>query len=520
MSNKTKQIDCLSLLALKVAPNTFDISSTMQHISIRDQIVRARLLVRDLTRADTEIESILIIGCSAAGISAALTASECGISQVVAVDVADKPFSLLASVKTRYVGPFMYEWPSSVFDNQSYPYHTETPWEHSDALSALTWQVQKPCRASELAQVLTQNLKTHLHNNNGHSPSVLLSVDKKTILNFLTNRKNSPTLTIGKSYSFNNKNNLTAINITPKYVLIAAGMGRENCTLLNRSKSIKSKNFTGKSFWKNDELLSKKYTKKDTIIVGGGDGAIQDALRILTGEAHPLDYLKILEQDNNARQFIQKISNDLLTADRQHRLYNTWSNDTDGYKQINNTCIMYAKRAANNQAICNAVIRTMRNGKGSVSLFVREGFFGKSYLLNRFLVHLIHECYLKFKISNPQGKMAFRLVFGASATSYWNKKTSKPKKIPTGVKVIPRPRLAKRENHKKHTVRIMTSAKAKPFPKGIDKYFIYNADEIVVRYGIEKGTTPGLQMIQLSSRKSKYRTTLSRVELPFVAGKI
>ena len=42
--------------------------------------------------------------------------------------------------------------------------------------------------------------------------------------------------------------------------------------------------------------------------------------------------------------------------------------------------------------------------------------------------------------------------------------------------------------------------------------------EIVVRYGIERGTVPGAQMIQISNRSSRQRTTLARVELPFVAG--
>nr|NLU60156.1 hypothetical protein [Pseudomonas sp. BIGb0427] len=55
-SPSIKVVDSLSLLSLKVAPNVFDLSSGMHHVSIRDQIVRAQLLVRDLLHADPELK--------------------------------------------------------------------------------------------------------------------------------------------------------------------------------------------------------------------------------------------------------------------------------------------------------------------------------------------------------------------------------------------------------------------------------------------------------------------------------
>ena len=55
-------VDSLSLLSLKVASNVFDLSSGLHHVSIRDQIVRAQLAVRDLKRGDKSLHSLLIVG--------------------------------------------------------------------------------------------------------------------------------------------------------------------------------------------------------------------------------------------------------------------------------------------------------------------------------------------------------------------------------------------------------------------------------------------------------------------------
>jgi NADPH-dependent 2,4-dienoyl-CoA reductase/sulfur reductase-like enzyme len=126
-SSEFEVINALSLLAHKVAPNVFDLSSLQWHVSIRDQIVRAQLLMADLCMADKDIDSVLIIGMGAAGISAAMAACEQGIPNVYVVDRADAPFKLFRGVTSRFVGPFMYEWPSSFHADQGYPEHPNTP---------------------------------------------------------------------------------------------------------------------------------------------------------------------------------------------------------------------------------------------------------------------------------------------------------------------------------------------------------------------------------------------------------
>lgn len=46
---------------------------------------------------------------------------------------------------------------------------------------------------------------------------------------------------------------------------------------------------------------------------------------------------------------------------------------------------------------------------------------------------------------------------------------------------------------------------------------VHRFDTLAVRYGIEPGSVPGAQLIQVRDRPSCQRTSLPRVELPFVA---
>lgn len=487
-----QEIDCLSLLSLKVAPRVFDISSDLHHISIRDQIVRARILVRDLIRADENIKSILIIGCGAAGVSAALSAIGFGIKKVIAIDSADHPFSLLSSVKTRYVGPYMYEWPSIMFDNQSYPNHANTPWPAASRSTVMKWESKEPCSAEDLANLLKKNLNKHMQSSRTPKPDFLFSVNRNAILSALRNfiKKGSKPITLNfsglplPSHSTGNNNQI----IKPDYIIIAAGIGSENCDLLAEKNP---DNFTGKPFWKNDDLLNYKYADQNTLIVGGGDGAMQDALRILTGLPHPLKFLKKLEKFKDIKPLIAKAGERLLAADRQCRHYQTWSIDKQGYALLDKECERIAKEMSKYYHVRKSILKLIRKGNGTVHLFIREPYFGKAYLLNRFLVYLIHACRRNHTIKGGNAHMKFNMKFNHTATGFT--KCNGAPKIPNHQVTI--------TDTKNQTTQTLT-----------------NINHIVVRYGIKKGSVPGRQLIQVTNRSSKQRTTLSRVELPFFTG--
>ncbi|MFN4350527.1 MAG: hypothetical protein ACK4F6_06960 [Hylemonella sp.] len=505
MTTKTrslKVVDSLSLLSLKVASNVFDLSSGMNHVSIRDQIVRAQLVVRDLRRGDPSLNSLLIVGGGVAGVFAGLAAADLGVSEVVIVDVADQPFSLFRGVTQRYVGPFMYEWPSPFFGDQSYPEHQNTPWG-SHSASPLRWASAQPCNADQLATLLTQELNQRLAAADKPRPRIYLNVDKAAVQSFvrtfaqteakaaLDRQQRRPRGLPAEFLQHNvldyETQGVVSIQMRPQYVLLASGMGHEDRQLVKvdaAGSSYGGANFTGTSFWANDNLLTTAIADRDIYIFGGGDGAMQDTLRALTGLPHPLQLLCVLEKDAVTKAAIDGLSAILLALDRQGRQYATWTRGAEAYEALDRECQKLAGQLAKKINVENQVTGALRQGIGNVSLFVRESHFGKAYLLNRFLVHLIAACCRSRSMSTGPSRMSLSLHFGHQPVGY-----------------------AYSGSHQVLIQNLATKVTGR-----------YNPQEIVVRYGIERDTVPGAQMIQVSDRPSRQRTTLARVELPFVAG--
>lgn len=489
-------VDSLSLLALKVASNVFDLSSRMHHVSIRDQIVRGQMVVRDLKRGDDQLDSLLIVGAGVAGMSAALTAAEMGLKHVVVVEVAKRPFSLLHGVTARYVGPFMYEWPSPFHDDQSFPTHARAGWS-GRAVSPLSWKSKRPCSADQLAAMLTSDVQGRLLSIASRglvAPTICVGEDPVWIANYVRSfaraeaaralarlQGHDPVPPIPVFGYYNSitwpSGNPAQATLTPQYVLLAAGMGQEDRSLL-RGNPV----FTGKKFWENDDLLDPDTANRSISVFGGGDGALQDMLRALTGHAHPLMLIDFLQASPQVKNALRRVTPELLSADRQGRQFSTWTQARGEYESVDACCQRLAKDLARNARVVRRVGQALRFGRGQVTQFVRGEFFDKAYLLNRFLVHLVEACAVT-RPSSWSGRMRVAVLRQHQATSY----------LPLGAR---------------HVVEI---------ERLTDKHrFDHESDRVVVRYGIEKGSIPGAQMIQVSPQESQQRTTLARVELPFV----
>jgi hypothetical protein len=502
-------VDSLSLLSLKVASNVFDLSSGLHHISIRDQMVRAQLAVRDLKRGDPSLDSLLIVGAGVAGIAAALEAVARGVSHVVVVEVGAEPFGLLRGVNQRYIGPFMYEWPSSFSGNQSYPDHGATPWSGKSA-SPLQWKSVNPVSGHTFARMLTKGLLSKLQamSAGGTSPlTICVNVNKGSISDFVREfaknesaramsrlQKQKPAASLRFKYSHEAAwplPNAASGTIKPQYVMLAAGMGKETIRLVKDDISgnpYRGANYDGKPFWTNDNLLRKGNLNSQISVFGGGDGALQDVLRALTYFAHPLHFIKFLERDASTKAALDGVRATLLSIDRQGRQFGSWTVRNAEYRTVDASCMAVALRLAKMSGVAKRVRAGIMLGKGTVSLFVRGQHFDKTYLLNRFLVYLIYACHGAAKVRNA-GRVKFELLFQHRSIAY--------KTGPDG----------------RHVVMIRSEAAAP------GSSFEHACDVISVRYGIEPGSVPGSQLIQVSKEKSRQRTTLAHVELPFVAEK-
>jgi hypothetical protein len=496
-------VDSLALLTHKVASNVFDLSSGLHHVSIRDQIVRAQLLVRDLCRGDPTCKTILIVGAGVAGIAAAMEAQALG-KQAVVLETQQQPFGLFRGVFSRHVGPFMYEWPSPFHGDQTYPPTASDQWGATSPQTP-SWASAKPLPANKLAQQLLQWLNSKAPQFQTGALSLRVGVSAHAVRTFVKIfaqtqaarslarlRRQAPmpaaSLTVSAWPSWPPHAQAVANApgaVTPDYVLLAAGMGSENVNLLPPSAQT---NFRGAAFWANDTLLTRPPNENFiTAVFGGGDGALQDVLRLLTAYNHPLEFLAFLEGDAKVKRELENIMPSILSVDRQSRLYSTWTQQPDAYAQVDEACRQIAHKLAKHQGVRLRVGQKLgedkSQGRGKVLHYVRASCFDKAYLLNRFLVHLINQCKLH-PDESANWRQRYALHFDRQATAYW-------------------------PNGKRHEFHITDHAN--------NDHGKIDADHIVVRYGIEKGSVPGAQMIQISPRQSHQRTTLARVELPFIA---
>lgn len=463
----------LAVLANKCAANVFDISSGMVHASIRDQIVRAQLLVRDLAANDPHCQRLLIVGAGIAGVAAAVAASHLGKS-VLLVETRDIPFHLQAQVSTRYVGPFMYEWPSPVHASQDYPLMSLVMQPMGGTPK---WTSSKPIRSDVLAAKLTAWLKSKPFGN--PKPDFWFSANPKHIKSYVRlfsmraahnsirkahGRNLRPTRPLESSTAYLDLdgNAVPPASFIPDYVVLAAGMGNERIEL--------SAGVSGLTFWEDDSLRDASVETMRTGIFGGGDGALQDVLRILTKFEHPLDFIAHLQQDAGANAALAAQLPILEALEQQSRLVGTWSAG-NVYELIDRKCAHIARNLSKNPFVLAKVHDGLKPGSGCVHHFVRETFFGKAYLLNRFCVHLIRHCRAKRYHLHRATKVSTASKIGATYH----------------VDVVDR-----------------------------GKQVAHVLDLIVVRSGLHEESMPGRQMIRLDSRVTSDRVSLAGIPLPYV----
>ena len=492
--------DSLALLALKVAPKVFDLSSGQTHVSIRDQVVRGQLLVEDLCKVDPDFQRLLVVGAGVAGVAAALAAASRG-KAVWVVDAKDRPFALQFGVTERFVGPFMYEWPSDSSSNQSYP-PTGANWGPPPPFTP-SWLSPVPLSADALATSLTAWLLAQQAALNSAQkspwikgfPAFWMKVDPAEVAACITafadreaenlelREKGLPTLPRRKLELLNgfetwpgNFASKGYAQVAPDYVVLAAGVGTEN-TLLHPGAPI-----SGPKFWANDHLRSGPAVGHTIGIFGGGDGGLQDVLRAVTLHPHPLDMLDFLMLDKTVNPILSAVMDELSAIEQVSRLTSTWVANGKAYKLLDDQCRAITDTLATNTDVRALVGSRLRKGTGTVHHFTKDAHFTKAYLLNRFLVHLIRACGI-LEGGRWSGRMGYIHVPERIAVS-------STKNLPSAIQVA--------------------------HPTTLQPGPAITFDQIAVRYGVEEGSVPGKQMINLNARDKGQRTSLAQVPMPFM----
>jgi hypothetical protein len=395
------------LLAHQVAESAFDIGGKLYPVSIRDQMVRAQSIIDRAMAAGYKGtgKELLIIGAGAAGVAAAIQAVIVwGVrTHLIDADTAPPaPFGRQRSCKSRWIDPYEYEWPADQFSRHTYPYHNPPlhpyyglpvplPWTADWAKDlVIGWDALFTAARARAAPLFSFCPGTTLA---GPAPPAFHSATKLWTAKLST----GPVLNVGM-------------------ILFAVGFGAERCDIPP---------FRSLAFWETDVFRTSNCGLKPlaagkappvakVVISGGGDGALQDFLRIMTGRpsARRLygDIMRALPTGKHGA-IRARIEGRLGSAENRAMRSFIWGANVDHDHDVHRTL-----HAAHNDVVqwalgkapvLAALGKVLPPAPPDVNLVYPCIHFTQAYPFNRFLTLLVDAYYAK-------NGLGARLIPGAS----------------------------------------------------------------------------------------------------------
>ncbi|WP_144023114.1 NAD(P)-binding protein [Burkholderia sp. AU15512] len=440
MSELNTPEDAMPLLAYKIAPRQFDLSYRFSNISLRDQIVRAQMLIRTLVETklvktepndanannNSRTFQLLICGAGAAGLSAAKEADAHNISFVLVEKGRSVPGGVLRSKALRYVSTAMYEWPHPNHREHTYP--LSEPALLGDDVPprpTLPLTFDTPVLIKKFGDELRNKLKTDIRQWRSNfaafqatglptkrsllTTNANISEDSKNALKDLLKESDSvhgATLTDTElpEIEIHAHSDLTiAAPYKFSYVIYAVGFSKESKTYDGKRHPYRG--FKHTPFWQPDNIFEDKIRfgfPPRVGILGSGDGALQDALRCLIKKnyQHPLDIwngLMQCEQADNVplensihvREAMAKVA----AADGYTTGGAIWHHETNLFQSLDNAFEKIASILINSEGVKlrHALSLMARDDVKSVTIVRLRTYFSKAYALNRFLVILLRQ---------------------------------------------------------------------------------------------------------------------------------
>lgn len=365
------------LEAHRAGPLQFAIAGPLSPISIRDQMVRAKMFI------DRAIDGgligptrpLFVVGAGAGGATAAVYAAQQKIP-VTIIEIKDRIFGPQRQCLTRLVNPTQYDWPVDHWQSGTFPWRSPT--------MPLPWRA---ARANWIAAVWTQIFGTVLRQTPGFLTQYL-----NTRLVSRTLRVPQNDLEIICEVDFNSASPQL---VTDHYgaALFAVGFGVEKSTIGA---------YKGFDFWETDNFETPRLGLPPlplpqlyrVLICGGADGALQDFLRITTGEPSAADIWQKI------RPFLPDDWQRIYSAEDQGQRANLWGDASLDHPVMmlldhtHRTLISQLLSGSTGSILVRNVAAMLRRASGdlNITLIHTCTHFSQSYALNRFLVRLIEEC--------------------------------------------------------------------------------------------------------------------------------
>jgi hypothetical protein len=273
------------LIAHKAGVRTFDLSSGMGYVSMKDQVVRATALVNCLIRCDIFKKcngdyDVVVVGAGVAGVSAACYAAGHKL-KVLVLESAEQLFPLQRDCHTRYVSFSMYDWPEAHANEGVFPHLNNLPVK-SKAGTFLPCKVDvnAPATAASLVEKWTTNVGKITKRFASKLEWVYsATVQPPTGVGRFTLRVNGSD-PVSVKYK---KDGITSV-VETKVLIFATGIGLEQKVPDSKPKNAPH---GPPDFWSDMESPpweDIEHTGKRVVIAGAGDGAIQDFLLVVFRE--------------------------------------------------------------------------------------------------------------------------------------------------------------------------------------------------------------------------------------------
>lgn len=409
------------VLPLKAASCVFDLCQFQSYISIKDQMIRAHLLSEWLVSTGllgTDIRRVLVVGGGVAGVCTSALIAEharyaAGPLAVDLVDGRNDLFTAQESCDSRFVSLTQYDWPGAHYDSHSWPNARDIFQAHVMPGPSFRLTVPPaPTRASDLVkqwradfiawQGRTRAPLTWRPNTVAALPVAVPAHGPVTVT--ITPLQGAPP----RPETFD-------------LVIMASGFAQETIPKLGGVK-------IATAFWEHDDYTNPRvsHAGKDFAIVGYGDGALQDFLR-LTCDPQLRSASEIVDRIQSAflamgvaspvlpshrpagsygmmivgpgaaslREDWLRLLSHFADVDRQTTLASPWDSDdrrgmadlqadvewlVDGFARTHPAALVTA---------IDAVLRSRADALGSITLVAPNAYPSKCYMLNRFLFTLI-----------------------------------------------------------------------------------------------------------------------------------
>ena len=348
----------------------FDIATGLRPSSVRDQVTRARLLIRRAweTKIFEPGSRIVISGAGIGGATCALEAVHKYGARVLLLEKEPFPFLLQRRCITRNVDPNLYDWPAAQWQKKVYPSQPGDSVHFTIEASEQPRNVARRWADSLNAAAADQLLEIRYcsHITKVHAD---LSAARTHTVEWYDDRAKS------------------ADQEQAAMVIFAEGPGEERDTL----RSTMGSQFRGYRFWDTDPFTNDPIRARRIIIAGSGDGALQDFLRLLLKPRTPLrtllDNCAIPEEHLASIQTCRQhnLAAFLWCAGYQHE------HEIDLFVHEHHVAVIDALFASTARTrILEAVRAALRPKLPKLVLAHACAHFTHGHPLNRFLALLVH----------------------------------------------------------------------------------------------------------------------------------